>query len=199
MSDLDGLQQDFEAAVATYGRYSPEAAITREALLHGRNDVAKERGLLYLRPLPDVRFAPSDPEPRLVPCESPLLVVNSHLNDPDERPVCFSWRDCALTSFSPPNDDEVASSLMGELGLGFWQAVEVGNSPFVQFLSMLTSTSDLKHYVLLLKDQLFHAVAPGYEILRIEPELLTDVDRGLALISRGCGFAVGTGAKGIPI
>jgi hypothetical protein len=184
MNTREQLEQAYEAVATEFGRTSPEAMLARVSLLSARNEAAKEAGELYLEPVRRaVSFEPNDPDPRLLRGKSTVLLLNPHFDDNDNRLVCLRWQGCAFATFSPPNDEGVARSRLGGLGLGLWPMVEAGNSPLVTYFAELTGVSQLRHFICLLKDKLFQAVATDYEVFRIEREQMRDVNQALSLIA----------------
>jgi hypothetical protein len=58
---------------------------------------------------------------------------------------------------------------LGKLGFGWWWAVEVGNSPWFQIIYGGRGPSDeLKHYALALHDMVFHVIASGVAVERLD-------------------------------
>jgi hypothetical protein len=128
-----------------------------------------------------ITWDPNATEPLLVQTgEDALLVVHPDMNrDRDRRLVTFHWFGCYGASLSGPNDEARAGHPLWSTGLSdcLW-AGEVVESDWIAHLERQNSVhdrhdpsrfADLRHLILLLKENTFEVVCRRWEISRMEP------------------------------
>jgi|SRR5581483_9554560 len=181
--DVARLAREYESTASRHGRLSAEAAEVRFALLAARNDAARERGLPYLRRVDlGVHFEPNGPDPVLLRGRHTVLVANPHFDDEDQRKVAIAWNRPALAALTPGGTEGLHR--LSELGLGWWPAAVLVNSPMLTMFTEMLATSlrpfaDLQHFVIDLRDQLFHAIAVDFEVTRVEPVKAEAIEHAL--------------------
>ena len=88
--------------------------------------------------------------------------MESWIEDRDQGPIEFAFKNCDAATFSSPNDENPRLSPLDALGFAYWGCVTVGNSPWAG----LFPWHEVTHYAFLLKDHCFHALAQGFTEFR---------------------------------
>lgn len=192
--DLARLERAVEQVAAARGTLSDEYWEAWAQVFAARNDLAKESGKPYLTPVDlGFRLEPNAPDPILIRGRHDLLALNPHLDEDDQRRIALVWRACLLASLTPVNDEGQAGNRLSELGLGWfgaWNAAVVERSPLVAMFNELVASppekkhfavrfKGAKHFVIALRDHMFHAVARGFEVTRLDEPNPGSLERAL--------------------
>ena len=101
------------------------------------------------------------------------------MDDPDQRRISLTLEVCRGATFTEPNDENLLRTLIGKLGFGWWSVIEVGNSPWLNFLSLHRGFDHIRHYALDLKDSMFHALARDITVERLDQAQADDLKRAV--------------------
>ena len=171
------LAEELESLRAEHGALSREWIEGQERLLGAVNDRAEAHGEMFVRPVKlKHRFSPNDPAILLVDRPGVSLYLEPWIDDPGQGPIRFTFDSCDAATFSPPNDENLRLSPLDALGFGWWPCITVGNSPWVR----LFPWHAVDHYVFLLKDHCFHALAKGFVESRVDKADFATVQNALA-------------------
>jgi hypothetical protein len=125
-----------------------------------------------------VTWAPNAPFAVLLVQDDGLaqLVINAHIDDPDQRPVTIRWGGCMAAVMQPPNDEALAGHPLYNKGLSeiIW-AGEVLDSKWIARLELQNRVhwhhdqarfARLRHFIVPLKEKTVEAVADTWRVVR---------------------------------
>jgi hypothetical protein len=140
--------------------------VAHDRWLEAVNDLAAARGEMFIRRVETrFKYSPNDPPLLLMHSSPTCLYLRPWGFDDDQDPIRITFDRCVAATFSPPNDENTRLSPLNALGFGWWDPVTVGNSPWATLFPW--AEAELSHYVLLVKDCCFHALARGFTECRV--------------------------------
>jgi hypothetical protein len=169
---MEALEEATYQVARQHGWMSPEYEAAMARLVDTERAAAIGRGDEYAVEIDlGVDWSAGAPLPTLVYRSGDMiLMLLSHFDDEDERLVVLEWVDCRGTSFGGPNDEGIERHRLWRSGLrGCLRSAEVHNSRWIATEENRVhpdTLADLRHYILLLKDETIEVLARDVRLHR---------------------------------